>query len=144
MYIHSVLLLNPPGNSDFIAIINHDVGPFSSSQRQQCFLVEIANDKFPENLENFFANLKTRPGEMLQQVTINPTVAEVTMDDNDRESRYSKSPTVSHTASFLQSKMVERVVLVIYSPPLNSKEIQQVQEVISVFFTIIRSLELPW
>ena len=105
-------------------------------------MVEITNDSFPENLENFFANLKTRPGEMLQQVIINPTVTEVTIDDNDRESRYSKSPTVSHTASFLQSKMVERVVLVIYSPPPNSKEIQQVHEVISVFLTII--YELPW
>ena len=99
--------------------------------------MEITNDKFPENLENFFVNLKTRPGEMLQQVTINQTAAEVTINDNDRESRYSKSPTVFHT---LQSKMVERVVLVLYSPPLNSKEIQQLHEVISVFLTIIRSL----
>ena len=40
----------------------------------------------PENVENLFLNLTTRPGEVLQQVTINPAVAEITIIDNDCES----------------------------------------------------------
>ena len=38
-----------------------------------------------ENVENFFLNLTTRPGEVLQQVTLNPAVAEITIIDNDCE-----------------------------------------------------------
>ena len=73
-----------PGNSDFTAIINQDVGPFSNTQRRQCFFVAITNSQMiAENSENFFLNLTTRPGEVLQQVTINPAVAEITIIDND-------------------------------------------------------------
>ena len=39
-----------------------------------------------EDMENFFLNLTTRPGEMLPRVTINPDEAEVTINDDDRES----------------------------------------------------------
>ena len=75
------------GNSDFTVIINQDVGPFSNAQRQQCFFVEIINSQMiSENSENFFLNLTTCPGEVLQQVTINPAVAEITVIDNDGES----------------------------------------------------------
>ena len=62
------------------------MGPFSNTQRQQCFSVEITNDMIREDNENFFIDLTTRPGEMLDRVTINPAVAEVTINDNDRES----------------------------------------------------------
>ena len=76
-----------PGNSDFTEITNQDVGPFSNTQRQQCFLVAITNSQMiAENSENFFLNLTTRPGEVLQQVTINPAVAEITIMDSDCES----------------------------------------------------------
>ena len=78
-----------PGDNDFTAIINQDVGPFSNTERQQCFFVEITNSEMIlENSENFFLNLTTRPGEVLQQVTINPAVAEITIIDNDCESSY--------------------------------------------------------
>ena len=39
-----------------------------------------------EDNENFFLDLTTRPGEMLPRVTINPAVAEVTINEDDRES----------------------------------------------------------
>ena len=65
--------------------MNQDVGPFSNMQRQQCFFVEINNEMILENSETFFLNLTTRPGEVLQQVTINPAVAEITIIDNDGE-----------------------------------------------------------
>ena len=49
--------------------------------------MEIINSQMiSENSENFFLNLTTRPGEVLQQVTINPAVAEITVIDNDGES----------------------------------------------------------
>ena len=54
--------------------------------RQQCFSVEIINDMIREDSENFFLDLTTRPGEMLPRVTINPAVAEVTINEDDRES----------------------------------------------------------
>ena len=51
--------------------------------------MEITNSEMIlENSENFFLNLSTRPGEVLQQVTINPAVAEITIIDNDCESSY--------------------------------------------------------
>ena len=65
------------------------MGPFSNTQRRQCFLVAITNSEMiQENSENFFLNLTTRPGEVLQQVTINPAVAEITIMDSDCESSY--------------------------------------------------------
>ena len=48
--------------------------------------MEINDDMIRENNENFFLDLTTRPGEMLDRVTINPAVAEVTINDNDGES----------------------------------------------------------
>ena len=51
--------------------------------------MEITNSEMIlENSENFFLNLTTRPGEVLQQVTINPAVAEITIMDSDCESSY--------------------------------------------------------
>ena len=40
----------------------------------------------PEDTESFFLDLTTRPGEMLDRVTISPDEAEVTINDDDRES----------------------------------------------------------
>ena len=79
------LFLLPPGNNDFTPINNQDVGPFSNTTRRQCFSVEIDNDMIREDNENFFLDLRRRPGEILDRVTINPAVAEVTINDDDRE-----------------------------------------------------------
>ena len=62
------------------------MGPFSDTTRRQCFSVEIIDDMIRENNENFFLDLTTRPGEMLDRVTINPDEAEVTINEDDRES----------------------------------------------------------
>ena len=80
------LFLLLPGNNDFTPINNLDVGPFSNTQRRQCFSVEIIDDMIREDMETFFLVLTTRPGEMLNRVTISPDEAEVTINDDDRES----------------------------------------------------------
>ena len=80
------LFLFLPGNNDFTPINNLDVGPFSNTQRRQCFSVEIIDDMIREDMETFFLVLTTRPGEMLNRVTISPDEAEVTINDDDRES----------------------------------------------------------
>ena len=48
--------------------------------------MEIIDDMIPEDMETFFLDLTTRPGEMLNRVTITRDEAEVTINDNDRES----------------------------------------------------------
>ena len=59
--------------------------------------MEITNDAIPENLENLFLNLTARSGEVLQQVNVNAAMAEVTINDNDREStQHNKSHTVPY------------------------------------------------
>ena len=54
--------------------------------QQQYFSLEITNDMIREDNENFFLDLMTHPGEMLDRVTISPAVAEVTINEDDRES----------------------------------------------------------
>ena len=61
------------------------MGPFSNVTRRQCFSVRIINDVIPEDVENFFLDLTTRPGEMLDRVNITSNEAEVTINDDDRE-----------------------------------------------------------
>ena len=59
------------------------MGPFSNTTRQQCFSVGIINDTIREDMESFFLDL-TSPV-VLDRVTINPAVAEGTINDDDRE-----------------------------------------------------------
>ena len=47
--------------------------------------MRIINDVIPEDMENFFLDLTTRPGEMLDRVNITSDEAEVTINDDDRE-----------------------------------------------------------
>ena len=84
------------GSNDFTAI-TQDVGPFSNTQQRWCLFVEITNDVIPEETENFFFDLTTRPREVLARVTIRPAVAEVTINGNNCESvplPHSRSHTV--------------------------------------------------
>ena len=62
------------------------MGLFSNTQRQQCFSVQITNDATAEDTENFSLNLTLQPGVVVRQVTNNPAVAEITINDNDRKS----------------------------------------------------------
>ena len=66
-------------------INDRSIGPFSNATRQQCFSVRIINDTIPEDTENFFLDLTTRPGDMLDRVNITSNEAEVTINDDDRE-----------------------------------------------------------
>ena len=43
------------------------------------------HDTIPENLENFFLDLAPPPGEALEQVTITPSQATVTIEDDECE-----------------------------------------------------------
>ena len=61
------------------------MGPFSNVTRRQCFSVRIINDVIPEDVENFFLDLTTRLGVMLDRVNITSDEAEVTINDDDRE-----------------------------------------------------------
>ena len=45
----------------------------------------ITDDMIREDTENFFLDLTTRPGEMLDRVNITSDEAEVTINDDDRE-----------------------------------------------------------
>ena len=74
-----------PDENDFTAIFKQELGPFSNTQRQHCFFVEINDDVIPEGLENLFLYLTADSGEVLQRVDVNATRAEVTINDNDRE-----------------------------------------------------------
>ena len=47
--------------------------------------MEITNDAIPENSENFFLDLAPPPGEALEQVTITPSQATVTIEDDECE-----------------------------------------------------------
>ena len=47
--------------------------------------MRITDDMNREDTENFFLDLTTRPGEMLDRVNITSDEAEVTINDNDRE-----------------------------------------------------------
>ena len=47
--------------------------------------MEITDDTIPENSEIFFLDLAPPPGETLERVTITPSQATVTIEDDDRE-----------------------------------------------------------
>ena len=78
-------MFNRLGHNDFTPVINIPVGPFSNTTRRQCFSIEITSDTVSEDTENFFIDLTVRPGEVLEQVIINPDVAEVIIYDDDSE-----------------------------------------------------------
>jgi len=65
--------------------------------------VEIFNDTIPENSEIFFLNLAPPPGETLEHVTITPSQATVTIEDDECEFSSSNMPTLHNV---LTSSMV--------------------------------------
>jgi len=70
-------------NSDYTAVTNQAVGPFSNSRRQECFLVEVSDDANPEDQENFFLDLGPPPGTNLSETIITPSQAGVNIEDDD-------------------------------------------------------------
>ena len=108
LLLHSVLYLILTGENDFTAIVNQNVGQFSNVQRQQCFFVKITNDMIPESLETFFLNI-TNGEEVLEQLTIRPAVAEVTIRDTDRE--YS-----NHISSKVNNTIAHSLITMQYHP----------------------------
>ncbi|MDD9869128.1 MAG: hypothetical protein OXU50_04460, partial [Gammaproteobacteria bacterium] len=71
------------GGADYTAITNQRAGPFGDSRRSECFLVEIIDDAIPENAETFPLALSSPPGTTLDGLTISPSRATVTIEDDD-------------------------------------------------------------
>ena len=74
----------------------------------------------PENVETFFLSLTTRPGEVLQQVTINPAVAEIAIIDNDGESI--SVPEIDLTLYLVPHEIFSIVVIIGIKPLTNHTE----------------------
>jgi len=58
--------------------------------------VEITDDTIPENSENFFLDLAPPPGETQEHVTISPSQATVTIEDDECE--FSSDTATPHNA----------------------------------------------
>ena len=69
--------------SDYVALTNFRLGPFSNDVRQLSFNVSIVNDSIPEDSEMFRATLTLEGADQAELVTVSPDVATVTIQDND-------------------------------------------------------------
>ena len=69
--------------SDYRALTNFRLGPFSNDVRQLSFNVSIVDDNIPENVEMFSMRLTLDPADQARRVTVSPDVATVTIHDND-------------------------------------------------------------
>ena len=84
MQSHTIHLSIAP--SDYGALTDFSLGPFSDSVRQLSFNVSIVDDMIPENDETFTANLTLLPADRARlgnRVTVNPDLATVTIEDDD-------------------------------------------------------------
>ena len=81
---HTIRLSIAP--SDYGALTDFSLGPFSNSVRQLSFNVSIVNDVIPENNEDFTASLTLAPADRARlgtRVTVNPDLATVTIQDDE-------------------------------------------------------------
>jgi len=72
--------------SDYDALTDFLLGPFSNSVRQLSFYVSIVNNAIPEDDENFTACLTLLPADqarLCNRVTMQPDLATVTILDDD-------------------------------------------------------------
>ena len=69
--------------SDYGALTDFRLGPFSNDVRQLSFNVSIVNDSIPEDAEMFRATLTLEGADQAELVTVSPDVAAVTIQDND-------------------------------------------------------------
>ena len=72
--------------SDYDALTDFLLGPFSDSVRQLSFNVSIVNDAIPEDDEDFTARLTLLPADQARlrnRVTVQPDLATVTILDDD-------------------------------------------------------------
>jgi len=69
--------------SDYDALTDFLLGPFSNSVRQLSFNVTIVNDAIPEDDEDFTAHLTLSPAYVGKSVTVDPDLATVTILDEE-------------------------------------------------------------
>ena len=69
--------------SDYGALTDFLLGPFSNSVRQLSFNVSIVNDAIPEDDEDFTARLTLSPADVGKSVTVDPDLATVTILDDE-------------------------------------------------------------
>ena len=72
--------------SDYGALTDFSLGPFSNSVRQLSFNVSIVDGMIPENDETFTASLTLLPADRARLgglVIVDPDLATVTIEDND-------------------------------------------------------------
>ena len=69
--------------SDYGALTNFRLGPFSDDVRQLSFNVSIVDNNIPENAKMFSMRLTLDPADQARRVTVSPDVAAVTIQDND-------------------------------------------------------------
>ena len=84
MQSHTIHLSIAP--SDYGALTDFLLGPFSNSVRQLSFSVSIVNDANPEDDEDFTARLTLLPADQTRlgnRVTVDPDLATVTILDDD-------------------------------------------------------------
>ena len=69
--------------SDYVALTNFRLGPFSNDVRELSYNVSIVNDSIPEDSEMFRATLTLEGADQAELVTVSPDEADVTIQDND-------------------------------------------------------------
>ena len=87
MHAHAInIYIYPTAPSDYDALTDFRLGPFTNDVRQLSFNVSIVNDMIPEDDEDFTASLRLSPADqfMLDNlVTVAPDLATVTILDDD-------------------------------------------------------------
>ena len=81
---HTIHLSIAP--SDYGALADFLLGPFSNTVRRLSFNVSIVDDVIPENNEDFTASLTLAPADRARlgnRVTVDPDLATVTIMDDD-------------------------------------------------------------
>ena len=69
--------------SDYSALADFLLGPFSNTVRRLSFNVSIVDDMIPENNEDFTASLTLALAGLGNRVTVDPDLATVTIEDDD-------------------------------------------------------------
>ena len=82
-HTHTILTHASVADSDYDALANFRLGPFSDDVRELSFNVSIVDDNTPESAETFHANLTLDPADQARLVTVSYNAATVTIQDND-------------------------------------------------------------
>lgn len=75
-----------PAGQDYQPVTNMTLGPLWNITRRQCFNVNILDNTWPEDTEDFMIHVQFCPGEpQPERVDINPQTGTITIIDDDGE-----------------------------------------------------------